>query len=172
MGNHYVLIRLKPRLGWRVLYTEPSPAHTADRLNRQALGRSRKVSRNRGKNMEWELIVHKEEKYIEIITQGVADYDGSINMAKCITDSMRDNKITKGLIDHRNITGISGKTIEIYNRPKALRLIGLLLGVKVAEVIKPEHIEHFRFLETVSRNQGFTMSLFQEKTEALKWLLK
>jgi hypothetical protein len=121
--------------------------------------------------MEWELIVHKEEKYIEIITQGVADYDGSINMAKSVTETMRNNRITKGLIDHRNITGLSGKTIEIYYRPKALRLIGLILGIKIAEVIKPEHIEHFRFFETVCRNQGFTMSIFQEKSEALKWLL-
>jgi hypothetical protein len=121
--------------------------------------------------MEWELIVHKEEKYIEIITQGFADYDGSINMAKFITETMRNNRIKKGLIDHRNITGLSGKTIDIYYRPKALKLIGLLFGIKIAEVIKPEHIEHFRFFETVCRNQGFTISIFQEKTEALKWLL-
>ena len=121
--------------------------------------------------MEWELIVHKEEKYIEIITQGDADYDSSINMGKSITETMRNNRIKKVLIDHRNITGVSGKTIEIYNRPMTLKLIGLLLGVKIAEVIKPEHIEHFRFFETVCRNQGFTMSIFQEKKEALKWLL-
>jgi hypothetical protein len=121
--------------------------------------------------MEWELIFHKEGKYVEIITQGVADYDGSLDMAKCITETMRNNKITKVLIDHRNIAGISGKTIEIYNRPKALRLIGLLLGVKIAEIIKPEHIEHFRFLETVCINQGFKLSIFHEKQEALKWLL-
>jgi hypothetical protein len=122
--------------------------------------------------MEWELIAHKEGKYIEIITRGTADYDGSLNMAKIITETMRNDRITKVLIDHRNITGISGKTIEIYNRPKALRLLGLLLGVKIAEIIKPEHIEHFRFLETVSKNQGFKLSIFQEKTEALKWLLR
>ena len=121
--------------------------------------------------MEWELIVHKKDKYIEIITQGIADNDGSINMAKCITETMRKNRITKGLIDHRNITGISGNTIDIYYRPKALKLLGLILGVKIAEVIKPEHIEHFRFFETVCRNQGFALSIFQEKKKALEWLL-
>ncbi len=122
--------------------------------------------------MEWELIVHKEGKYIEIVTQGVADYGSSLNMAKFITETMRKNRITKVLIDHRKITGISGNTIEIYNRPKTLRLIGLILGVKIAEIIKPEHIEHFRFFETVCKNQGFTMSIFQEKIEALNWLLR
>jgi hypothetical protein len=121
--------------------------------------------------MEWELMVHKEGRYIEIITKGVADYDGSLSMAKNITETMSANRMTKVLIDHRNITGFSGKTIEIYDRPKALKLVGLILGVKIAEIIRPEHIEHFRFFETVCRNQGFRMSIFQEKTEALQWLL-
>jgi hypothetical protein len=129
------------------------------------------VPLNGGINMEWELIVHKEGKYVEIITQGVADYDGSLNMAKYILETMKNNRITKVIIDHRKITGISGKTIKIYNRPKTLRLIGLILGVKIAEIIKSEHIEHFRFFETVCIHQGINMSIFQEKKEALKWLL-
>jgi hypothetical protein len=121
--------------------------------------------------MEWELVFHKEEKYIEVISHGIADYDGSLNMAKFITETMRNNRVKKVLIDHRNITGISGQTIEIYDRPKVFKLIGIILGIKIAEIINPKHIEHFRFLETVSLNQGFQFSLFQDREEALEWLL-
>jgi hypothetical protein len=121
--------------------------------------------------MEWRSTFHKEEKYLEIITQGIADNEGSLNMAKYIAETMRSNRITKVLIDHRSIAGISGKSIEIYDRPKSFRLLGVLLGVKIAEIINPEHIEHFRFFETVCINQGFRLSIFKEKIDALKWLL-
>jgi hypothetical protein len=121
--------------------------------------------------MEWELNVHKKDGYVEIITKGVADYDGSLNLAKFISETMKNYKITKVLIDHSNISGLSGNTIEIYYRPKAMQQAGLILGVKIAEIIKPEYINHFRFFETVCKNQGFTISIFTEKTEALNWLL-
>jgi hypothetical protein len=153
------------------MYTGTKFCAAGEAAEAQAVGQMKRSISQQGIKMEWELIVHKEEKYIEIITQGIADQNGSLTMAKFITETMRNNKITKALIDHRNIAGISGNIIEIYERPKTFRLIGWILGVKIAEIIKPEHAEHFRFLETVCLNQGFRMSIFREKNEALKWLL-
>ena len=114
-----------------------------------------------GVNMEWEIRIHNEKKYIEVITKGIADKDGSLNMAKTITETMQRHGITKALIDHRNIDGVSGEIIEIYDRPKLLRIIGLVLGIKIAEIIKPVHMKHFSFFETVAFNQGFKISIFQ-----------
>jgi hypothetical protein len=121
--------------------------------------------------MEWKIIVHKDEKFIEVITQGVAEKGGSVIMAKYIMEAMRNNRVTKALIDHRNITGVAGDTDEIDNRPKILQLIGLILGVKIAEIIRSEHIGHFKYFETVCKNQGFKLSIFQEQKEAMEWLL-
>jgi len=122
--------------------------------------------------MEWEIRIFSEEKYVEVITRGAADKAGSLNMAKIITETMRQHRITRVLIDHRNIESVSGETIEIYDRPKLLRVIGAILGIKIAEIIKPEHRKHFSFFETVCINQGFKMLIFQEKSTALEWLLK
>lgn len=122
--------------------------------------------------MEWDLIVHREDKFLEVITGGVADSDGSLGMAKAISEAMRNNRITKVIIDHRNLAGVSGNVIEIYKRPKILSLIGVILGVKIAEIVRPEHQDHFRFLETVCVNRGFRFSIFQEKGPAMEWLLK
>ena len=127
---------------------------------------------SRGMKMEWEIRIHNEENYVEVITKGVADKAGSLNMAKTITETMRQHRITRALIDHRNIESVSGETIEIYDRPKLLKMIGAILGIKIAEIIKPEHRKHFSFFETVCLNQGFKMSIFQEKLPALEWLLK
>ena len=138
---------------------------------RESLGRKSR-NPNIGAQMEWEIRIHNEEKYMEVITKGVADKDGSLNMAKTITETMQQHRITRVLIDHRNIESVSGKIIEIYDRPKLLRVVGIIMGVKIAEIIKLDHIKHFSFFETVCINQGFKISIFRESMPALEWLLQ
>jgi hypothetical protein len=83
-----------------------------------------------------------------------------------------EKKITKALIDHRNINSVSGGTLEVYERPKQFKEIGVIHGIKVAEVVKPEHKEFSNFLETVCVNRGYAFSIFNDQKSALEWLLK
>ena len=122
--------------------------------------------------MEWEIIVHDAPRYVEFMTKGIADEDGSLKMAKAVTHTMKSHRITKVLIDHRHIEDVTGSTTDVYNRPKLFKLIGVILGIKVAEIVRTEHLEHFQFLETVSVNQGYQLSIFQDREEALSWLLE
>jgi hypothetical protein len=122
--------------------------------------------------MDWNIVINGEFKYVEVITSGIADKDDSLNMAKAITHAMKTNRITKALIDHRNVESVTGSVFDIYNRPKLFRIIGIILRIKIAEIIKSEHLEHFKFLETVSVNQGYRMSTFQDREKALAWLLE
>ncbi len=122
--------------------------------------------------MEWNIVIHNEEKYVEIVTRGVVDGDSTIDMAKAIAQTMRSNRLIKALIDHRNVVNVIGGTSGTYSRPKIFRLIGLTLGIKIAEIIRPEHEGHFRFFESVCHNQGYRLSVFQEKDKALAWLLE
>ncbi len=122
--------------------------------------------------MEYEISVHDVEGYIEVVTKGVADTEGSLGMAKAIKEIMQQHRMKRVLIDHRNIESVSGRIIEIYDRPKIFRVIGVILNIRIAEIIKPDHVKHFSFFETVAFNQGFKISIFQEKLPALEWLLK
>ena len=119
--------------------------------------------------MEWEITVHK--NFVEIVTRGIADKAGSLEMAKVITNTMKRNGLTRTLIDHRNLETVTGDVIDIYERPRIFRIIGVLWGIRIAEVIKPDHQEHFKFLETVCITQGYPFSTFHERGQALKWLL-
>jgi hypothetical protein len=121
--------------------------------------------------MDWEIIIHEKNKYIEVITSGHADRDGSLKMATAITENMRNHRINRALIDHRNISEVSGNITDIYHRPKIMRIIGAIFKIKIAEIIKIEHINHFQFLETVYENQGFKFSIFQDREKAINWLL-
>lgn len=125
-----------------------------------------------GSTMEWDVIVHHDKKIIEVITRGSADKSGSMAMAQVLAESMRRHRFTRGLIDHRNIAGVSGDVLDVYERPRLLRLIGLILGIRIAAVIDERYTEHFKFLETVSMNQGFQYMAFVDSGKALEWLLK
>ena len=115
--------------------------------------------------MEWEVIIHNDHKYIEIVTRGFLDKDSSMDMAKTIAETMRRHRLTKALIDHRNISNVPGEIIDIYERPKKLfRIIVAILGIRIAEIINPDHSKHFKFLETVMRNQGYKFSIFFERS--------
>jgi hypothetical protein len=121
--------------------------------------------------MKWKIVVQDKDKYVEVTTSGVADGDGSLNMARAIAQTMRAHRINRALIDHRNVESVIGSTMDVYHRPKVFRLIGAILRIKIAEIIKPEHVEHFKFFEMVCLNQGYQLSVFQDKDEALAWLL-
>ena len=112
--------------------------------------------------MEWTIIFNEEKQYVEVVTSGVADREGSLNMAKAISKAMIGKKIKKALIDHTDISSVSGKVLEIYNRPKEFDEIDIIPGFKIAEVVKPEYEEFFKFLETVFVNRGFLFSIFEK----------
>ena len=122
--------------------------------------------------MEWDIVINDEPKYIEVITRGIGDKDSSLNMTKAFIDEMKARKIKKILIDHRNLEKVVGSTLDIYERPQLISdSIGPEWGIKIALIVKPEHWEHFKFLETVFVNRGFLASLFQNKEGAISWLI-
>lgn len=121
--------------------------------------------------MEWNLVIHDIDRYIEVVTSGIVNSDGTIDMAQAIAQTMKSHRVTKALIDHRNVVSVIGSASATYNRPKIFRFIGLTLGIKLAELIRPEHEYHFKFFETVCFNQGYQLSVFHDKDKALTWLL-
>jgi hypothetical protein len=122
--------------------------------------------------MEWTITLNEKPKYAEVVTYGIADREGSLKMAKELYMVLSKAKMKKILIDHSNISAVSGRMMEVYNRPKEFQETKVPFGIKVAEVIKAEHTDFFRFFETVCVNRGFIFSIFENKKLALEWLLQ
>ncbi len=120
--------------------------------------------------MKWTITIDDTQNCAVVVTSGTADSEGSLNMGKAIGSFMRKHMCTKLLIDHSNIESVTGEIIEIYNRPEELKETGIIPGIMVAEVVKPEHKEFFSFLETVCVNRGFLFSTFNNRNAALDWL--
>jgi hypothetical protein len=122
--------------------------------------------------MHWNISLHQDDNYAEITTSGIADQESSLEMAKTIASVLGQYKVRKMLIDHRNIESVTGKIVDIYSRPKELHDIGVSKPMHIAEIIKREHEEHFKFLELVLTNRGFNFHVFYDKELALAWLQK
>lgn len=122
--------------------------------------------------MEWSIILHEDKDYAEVVTNGVADKDGSLAMVKAISTALSGTKIKRILVDHRNISKASGGIVDVYDRPIKFKEMGVSQNIKVAEVVKPEHRKFFDFFETVCVNRGYDFSIFEEEKGALEWLLK
>lgn len=74
--------------------------------------------------MEWTIKIDQESEYAEVVTRGIADEDGSPEMARAIPEVLLINKITKIIIDHRNISSVTGNISTLFARPKQLREMG------------------------------------------------
>ena len=122
--------------------------------------------------MKWTITLDEENRFAEIATRGVADGPGSMKMVKAISIAMAQSKMTRLLIDHRNIRAVDGSSTEVYRRAENFQKIGVTLNIKVAEVVKPEHRAFFDFLETVCVNRGYQFAIFEDRPSALVWLLK
>jgi len=122
--------------------------------------------------MEWTITLHQAEQYAEVVTSGPADTSGTLEMVKAIAATLKPARITNILIDHTNISSVSGGVGEVYFRPQKIKGSGIPRGTKIAEIIRPEHKEFFDFLETVSTNRGLKFSIFLDRASALEWLLK
>lgn len=122
--------------------------------------------------MQWNISINAEKQYAEIITKGIADYECTLNMAKAVASEASRYKTTKILIDHSNIEDVLGEITDIYARPREFQQIGIPRPIKIAEIIRPEHKEHFKFLELVLLNQGFEFLVFNDREAALEWLMQ
>jgi hypothetical protein len=120
--------------------------------------------------MEWTISFLPNHRIIIIQTHGIADEASSREMAKSISKTMAEHKLSRCLIDHTMINSVSGSVLEIYNRPQELHQIGVSPIIKIAEVVHPAHKDHFSFLETVCINNGFDFRIFDGQESALRWL--
>jgi hypothetical protein len=84
--------------------------------------------------------------------------------------AMKEHRSIRCLLDHTEINFVSGKTLEVFNRPEEIKNTGMPLNVKLAAVIPEKYKDHFSFLETVCNNRGISYRVFKNDISALNWL--
>jgi hypothetical protein len=123
--------------------------------------------------MDYELEIDRDAGFVTARLAGVRRPDSLIEAAAEITADCRDRGIFRVLIDVREMTGqldtletfdVAGRGIP--NRTEARRLI------RSAILDRTENIQRIRFFETVAVNRGLTVKVFDDETDAVRWLLE
>ncbi|MBL8055321.1 MAG: hypothetical protein JNK29_01420 [Anaerolineales bacterium] len=121
--------------------------------------------------MQWTFAHEAELGLLIVRTAGIADEASTLEMIQALREAMQRHQVTRCLIDHRAISAVQGGTLAVYGRPAQVRQQHRPpRGLKLVEVVRPEHEEHFRFLETVFHNRGIDFTVLHDYDAALQIL--
>jgi len=80
--------------------------------------------------MEVKITYLPDAQIVIVKTRGYADAKSSHEMIHSIMLSMKEHRSIRCLLDHTDINFVSGKTLEVFNRPAEIRNSGMPLKYK------------------------------------------
>jgi hypothetical protein len=106
--------------------------------------------------------------YTLITVEGQVTPELAIEMMVEMLDIAAKHESSKFLVDLRGTTLLSA-TIDTFELPGRLAKVGFAPEHRLAIVYSSDESDH-RFLETVSRNRGLQIKVFEDFDEAENWL--
>jgi len=121
--------------------------------------------------MNWNCEYLDNDKVVFIKYKGRVTLDLLKDSFKACLALASKSGVNRYLVDHTELIP-SLSAIEVYEIPKIYDQLYVKKSSKIA-VIKsknPSLRENTKFFETVSRNRGYSVKLFDDKQSCLKWL--
>jgi len=122
--------------------------------------------------MEWEISFKPENNMLSVKTHGIFNMNSNTALIKECLEIVKKKDCRSCLIDNSELEFIKIETLEIYSIPALFSKLGIPRNLHIAEVFSEKHKKDFHFLETVCRNNGYSVSVFSEIESALQWLKK
>lgn len=94
--------------------------------------------------MKWKISYLAEENIIYTETEGEMNVESLNAMAKEINEAIGKYGSTLLLMDHRKVI-LQLSAVDIYDRPKSLKMFGIQKDAKIAEVALKSKLEDFDF---------------------------
>lgn len=108
---------------------------------------------------------------MHVVTSGTVTIPDLNRMSKDAAAAIEEHGTQLFLVDYRGVDSIELSTVDIYEQPQQMQRAGVPAGSRLAQVFREEHVETFRFFETVCWNRGYVVKLFSEPEPAQQWLL-
>ena len=119
--------------------------------------------------MKWEFHYHKVPNYLEAVISGSLSSDELNEMAVERWNELRKHDCRKILFDFSQITNMLS-AVDIYHRPEESEKAGVLKTNYTAAVVPKIYYKEFKFMETVYKNRGFDLNVFDKREDAIKYL--
>lgn len=120
--------------------------------------------------MPWEMSCDEKQKTLYITTHGIMTLKDATIMRNEGAAIIKQNGLTRCLLDHSNLDEYVLQTFDIYNLPNRYRELEISHGIKLAVVVHEKLKENIQFYENVCRNNGYQVSMFFSQGEAKAWL--
>ena len=120
--------------------------------------------------MDWEFHYRQEPNYLEVIISGPLSNDELNAMAIERWVLLRRFNCRKILFDFTRITNFLN-TVDIYGRPNQSERVGVLRTNYSAAIVPKLYFNDFKFLETVYKNRGFDLNVFDNEEDAVNYLM-
>lgn len=122
--------------------------------------------------MSWS-VEYTKQGYIELVIVGRETFDDVIEETAAIVDEIERHHSARVLVDCTRMR-VALSTAEIYRIQNVYRELGVPLRTHIAILMPaelPTHELHaYEFHELVSRNRGYHVRLFRDRSEAEAWL--
>jgi hypothetical protein len=114
-------------------------------------------------------ITYLEDKgVVQLRTSGTYEMEAEVETLERMAAELRKHNCNKCIFDHRE-TDVIARTMTSYDRSALYEEIWGDRSTRAAIVFK-ELNEDFRFLETVLRNRGWSVRIFDDYDAAMDWL--
>jgi len=120
--------------------------------------------------MKWELLLNEKENILSVKTFGIFDLASKTELMRECLAVIGKQDCCRCLIDNSKIESTSIRFMEMYSIPEKFSELSVPHNLSIAEVVSEKHIQDFRFLETICRNNGYLLSVFSDVELALQWL--
>ncbi len=117
--------------------------------------------------MSFKVTTIEEESYLEVILEGKYSFERFLESGQTAAEEARARNKRKLLID---LTQLKGSIPELDKAELGSHSKPHFGDLKVAFLDTPE--QNMRFAENVSVNRGANIRSFQDRAEALEWLLQ
>lgn len=108
-------------------------------------------------------------RIVEAVTSGEVTAADMNQARHRIAEICRNERITKVLVDDRNVTNMPSFE-DLFQFGSTFLDSGFPLYIKIAHVINAASMSDNEFLETVAVNRGANLKTFQNMDNAMNWL--
>ncbi|HNB52905.1 MAG TPA: hypothetical protein PK530_13230 [Anaerolineales bacterium] len=120
--------------------------------------------------LSWQFSLNETYKLLIIQTQGVLEIQQATLMRTEGAALIREHNLVGGLLDHTGVIADALGTMDIYELPKRYLELGIPRRFRLAVVIPSKLQKNMEFYENVCRNNGYQVSIFFDREEAMHWL--
>jgi hypothetical protein len=123
--------------------------------------------------MSYDLTIEKKDDILWVIATGTRSIETILAMSKDILAACVEKKVTKVLIDVRELEGRLSTT-GAYEIPSQYftKMRNRSVITHNAIVDQKDFQDSYRFFENVAVNRGFMLRIFSDPVEAADWLKK